>query len=177
MLDPNIIWSYTVVLNLTGKQVSVTPFCKEEYELIAEIPISTVATAYDCPFTGKVLVLIINKVLSFGWKKANTLLWQNQLWLHGIVIEDCPRQFDQCFIAHYLCAFTQSKIPNVIGWDCTRIVYKTTKECRVRGFLVAHWNDIRGCMGSLCKWLCIGRRKSTKGWYQEDITKYILHML
>ena len=64
--DTCVAGANTVVLDLTGKQVSVTPFCKEEYELIAEIPISTVATAYDCPFTGKVLVLIINKVLSFG---------------------------------------------------------------------------------------------------------------
>ena len=84
----------TVVLDLTGKHVSVTPFCEEEYEPITEIPIATVAIAYDCPDTGRVWVLIINEALYFGSKVANTLLCPNQLQQYGIVIEDCPRQFD-----------------------------------------------------------------------------------
>ena len=89
--DTCVARANTVVLDLTGKQVSVTPFCEEEYELIAEIPIATVATAYDCPDTGKVWILFINEALYFGSKMANTLLCPNQLWQHGIVIEDCPR--------------------------------------------------------------------------------------
>ena len=93
--DTCVAGANTVVLDLTGKQVSVTPFCEEEYEPIAEIPIATVATAYDCPDTGKVWVLIINEALYFGSKMTNTLLCPNQLRQHGIVIEDCPRQFDQ----------------------------------------------------------------------------------
>ena len=83
----------TVVLDLTEKHVSVTPFCEEEYEPISEIPIATVATAYDCSDTDRVWVLIINEVLYLGSKMTNTLLCPNQLQQHGIVIEDCPRQF------------------------------------------------------------------------------------
>ena len=54
-----------------------------------------VATAYDYPDMGKLWVLIINEALYFGSKMTNTLLCQNQLQQHGIVIENCPRQFDQ----------------------------------------------------------------------------------
>jgi hypothetical protein len=85
----------TVVLDLTGKHASVTPFCEDEYELITEIPIATVATFYDCPDTGRVWVLIINEELYFWSKMTNTTHCQNQLWQHGIIIEDCSRQFDQ----------------------------------------------------------------------------------
>jgi hypothetical protein len=92
--DTWVAGANTVVLDLTGKHVSVTPFCEDEYEPITEIPIASVATAYDCPDTGRVWVLIINKALYFGSKMANTLLCSNQLWQHDIVIEDCPRQFD-----------------------------------------------------------------------------------
>jgi hypothetical protein len=35
----------TLVLDLTGKHVSVTPLCEGEYELITEIPFATVETA------------------------------------------------------------------------------------------------------------------------------------
>ena len=52
--DTCVAGANTVVLDLTGKHVSVTPFYEEEYELITEIPIATVATAYDCPDTGRV---------------------------------------------------------------------------------------------------------------------------
>jgi hypothetical protein len=92
--DTCVAGANTVVLDLTGKHVSVTPFCEDEHELITEIPIATVATFYDCPDTGRERVLIINKALYFGSKMTNTPLCPNQLQQHGIVIEDCPRQFD-----------------------------------------------------------------------------------
>ena len=77
--DTCVAGANTVVLDLTGKHVSVTPFCEEEYEPITEIPIATVATAYDYPDMGKLWVLIINEVLYFGSKMANTLLCLKQL--------------------------------------------------------------------------------------------------
>ena len=92
--DTCVAGANTVSLDLTGNHLSVTPFCEVEYESITEIPIATVATAYDCPDMGRVWVLIINKALYFGSKMANTLLCPNQLQQYGLVIEDCPRQFD-----------------------------------------------------------------------------------
>ena len=93
--DTCVAGASTVVLDLTGKNDSVTPFCEEEYAPITEIPIATVATAYECPDLVRVWVLIINKTLYFGAKMTNTLLCPKQLRQHGIVIEDRPRQFDR----------------------------------------------------------------------------------
>ena len=89
--DTCVAGANTVSLDLTGNHLSVTPFCEVEYESITEIPIATVATAYDCPDTGRVWVLIINKALYFGSKMTDTLLFPNQLQQHGIVVEECPR--------------------------------------------------------------------------------------
>ena len=89
--DACVAGANTVVLDLTGKHASVTPFFEEEYELITEIPIATVATAataYDCPDTGIVRVLIINEALYYESRMENTLLCPSQLQQHGIVIED-----------------------------------------------------------------------------------------
>jgi hypothetical protein len=86
--------SNTVVLDLTGKVVSVSPFCDSEYQSIEDVPVATVATAYDCPVTGKVHILVINEALYFGEKMKNTLLCPNQLRANGVNVHDCPKQFD-----------------------------------------------------------------------------------
>ena len=72
-----------------------SPFCESEYEAIEEIPVATVATAYDCPKTGKAYVLVINEALYFGDKMNHSLLCPNQLRANGIRVDDCPRQFDE----------------------------------------------------------------------------------
>jgi hypothetical protein len=48
----------TLVLDLTGKTVSVFAVLREEYKPIEEIAVATVETAYECPQTGKVYVLM-----------------------------------------------------------------------------------------------------------------------
>jgi hypothetical protein len=63
LADTYVAEANTVTLDLTRNHVCVTPFCDKEYEPITEIPIATVATAYDCPYTGRVWVLIINEAL------------------------------------------------------------------------------------------------------------------
>jgi hypothetical protein len=61
--DTCVAGTNTVVLDLTGKTVSVSPFCDKEYSSMEDIPIATVTTAYDCPTTGRVFVLVINEAL------------------------------------------------------------------------------------------------------------------
>ena len=93
--DTCVAGSNTVVLDLTGKSVSVSPFCETEYNSIEDVPIATVATAYDCPVTGRVYVLVINEALYFRDKMHHTLLCPNQLRAHGLKVDDCPRQYDK----------------------------------------------------------------------------------
>lgn len=92
--DTCVAGANTVVLDTTGKTVSVSPFCDSQYEAIADVPIATVATVYDCPVTGKAHVLVLNEVLYLGDKMPNTLLCPNQLRSNGIQVHDCPKQFD-----------------------------------------------------------------------------------
>ncbi len=84
----------TVVLDLTGKVVLVAPFCEAEYDTMQDVPIATVATAYDCPRTGRTLVLIINEAIYLGETIEHTLLCPNQLRANGLRVNDCPRQYD-----------------------------------------------------------------------------------
>jgi hypothetical protein len=50
----------TRVTEYTDTKVSVSPF-SDSYEAIKDVPIATVATAWDDPATGEVIVLYINE--------------------------------------------------------------------------------------------------------------------
>ena len=84
-----------VVLELSGRNVSVAPF-SEEYASIDDIPIATVATAYDCPDSGQVFIIVFNEALYFRERMAYTLLCPNQLRAYGVLtVDDAPTQYNQ----------------------------------------------------------------------------------
>ena len=89
-VDTCVTGKNTVVLDLTGKVVSVSPF-SDQYEAMEDVPVATVATAYDCPTTGKTHILVINEALYFGDKMSNTLLCPNQLQHNGLKVDDCTK--------------------------------------------------------------------------------------
>jgi hypothetical protein len=47
----------------------VAPFCEAEFDSMKDVPIATVATAYDCPMTGRTYVLVINEAIYLGEKQ------------------------------------------------------------------------------------------------------------
>jgi hypothetical protein len=69
----------------------VSPF-SDSYEAIKDVPIATVATAWDDPATGQVIVLYIHEALYFGDKMSHTLLCSNQLRVNGWKVQDVPKQ-------------------------------------------------------------------------------------
>ena len=89
--DTCVAGSNTVVLDLTGKVASVSSFCDSEFQALEDVPIATVATAFDCAVTGKTHVLIFNEALYFGDRMKHSLLCLNQLRVNGLTINDCPR--------------------------------------------------------------------------------------
>lgn len=91
--DTIVAGNNCVVLELTGKTVSVTPF-SEEYSAIKDVPVASVATAYDDPKTGQVYILVFHEALYFGERMNHTLLCPNQLRDHDIIVDDTPRQYD-----------------------------------------------------------------------------------
>ena len=63
----------TVVLQLTDTKVNVTPI-SDEYKAIKDIPIATVATAWDDLAGGPTVILVVNEALSFGDRMNLTLV-------------------------------------------------------------------------------------------------------
>ncbi|KAI2496602.1 Reverse transcriptase (RNA-dependent DNA polymerase) [Fragilaria crotonensis] len=57
-----------------------------------EIPIATVATAYDCPTSGATYVIIINEALYFGDSLPFSLLSPNQLRDNDVHVDERHRQ-------------------------------------------------------------------------------------
>ena len=49
------------------------------------------ATAYDHPYDHETYILVTAQLLYFGDKLENTLLCPNQMWSHGIEVDDVPR--------------------------------------------------------------------------------------
>jgi hypothetical protein len=91
--DTCVAGANTRVMDYTDIKVSVSPF-SDSYEAIKDVPIVTVATAWDDPATGKVTVLYIHEALYFREKKSHTLLCPNQLRANGWKVQDVPKQFD-----------------------------------------------------------------------------------
>lgn len=84
----------TRVLSFTGEHVNVSPFL-ETYQVLTDIPIASVATVWECPKTLKSFLLILHEALYFGKRLKMSLLCPNQLWDHGLQVNDTPTQFDR----------------------------------------------------------------------------------
>jgi hypothetical protein len=83
----------TRVMDYADTKVSVSPF-SDSYEAIKDVPIATVATAWDDPTKGKVTVLYIHEALYFLDRMSHTLLCLNQLRAIGWKVQDLPKQFE-----------------------------------------------------------------------------------
>jgi hypothetical protein len=75
----------------TGSVVDVGGF-HPSLPIIHDIPIGLVATAYDLP-TGKTIILGVHQALFFGQTLEHSRCQPNQLREHGIIVEDCPKQY------------------------------------------------------------------------------------
>ena len=74
-------------------KVSVSPFIGE-YAPLQDIPIASVATAWDSPVDGSTILLVINEAFYFGDRLGHSLLCPNQLRDFGVIVNDCPSIFD-----------------------------------------------------------------------------------
>jgi hypothetical protein len=90
--DTCVAGSNTVPLWYTDHKVSVSSFIGE-YQPLEDIPPASVATAWDDPKDGSVVILIIDEALYFGDRMPHTLLCPNQLRFNGLIVNDTPRMF------------------------------------------------------------------------------------
>lgn len=75
----------------TGTFANVKGF-HDEFNEIKDVPISTVATAYDASW-GETLVLVANEALFFGDKLETSLLPPQQICDNGLMCDPMPKQF------------------------------------------------------------------------------------
>jgi hypothetical protein len=62
----------------------------QSFEPIPEIPVATVATAWDEPTTGQTYILVIHQALYFGAQLDHSLINPNQIRVTGILVCDDP---------------------------------------------------------------------------------------
>jgi hypothetical protein len=79
----------TVILEYTDQMVSMSAF-SDQLEVMRDIPIGTIATAYDDSNDGTTTILVIHQVLLMNDIVTTTLLCPNQLRSHGITVDDVP---------------------------------------------------------------------------------------
>lgn len=72
--------------------MSVSPFIGE-YNPIEDVPVASVATAWDNPVDGSTVILVINEALYFGDRMEYSLLCPNQMRCNGVVVNDVPPMF------------------------------------------------------------------------------------
>jgi hypothetical protein len=73
----------------TGMVCSVKGF-HQSFAPIHEIPVATVATAWDDPESGQTFILIIHQALYFGKQLDHSLVNRNQIRISGIPVCDDP---------------------------------------------------------------------------------------
>jgi hypothetical protein len=81
----------TVLSIDTNTVAEVTGF-SESLGKVKQVPIASVAVAYDCPESFETFILIFHQVLLIKEMKSH-LICPNQLRMGGITVNDCPVQF------------------------------------------------------------------------------------
>ena len=92
--DTCVAGSNTLKIESTNRKVAVTGF-SSEMDILQDIEIATVATAYTRSSDGKTICLVIHEALYFGDRLEHTLLNPNQLRVNGLLVRDIPLQFPE----------------------------------------------------------------------------------
>jgi len=92
--DTCVTGANTTPLWFTDQSVSVSPLIGE-YKPLQDIPMASVAMAWDDPKDGSTLILVINEALYFGDRMPHSLICPNQLRSHGLIVNDIPKVFDK----------------------------------------------------------------------------------
>jgi hypothetical protein len=83
----------TVSLWFTDTYVSVSPFIGE-CKALEEIPVASMATAWDHPLTGETYLLVINEALYFGDWIGHSLISLNQPKDFGLQVNNMLTYYD-----------------------------------------------------------------------------------
>ena len=91
--DTCVAGDNTLLISENNTTCNVNGYCSE-LATLKDIPLGTVATAWEDPNSGKTTLLIIQAALYFGDRMDSSLLNPNQLRTNGLIVEDVPLQFN-----------------------------------------------------------------------------------
>ena len=84
-----VIGKHAEILNVSGRTADVSPF-SPEYESMKRVPIVDAIIAYDCPYTGKVYLLVCQNALHIESMEHN-LIPPFIMREAGIIVNDTPK--------------------------------------------------------------------------------------
>jgi hypothetical protein len=131
--DTCVAGANTILLEKTGRVVNVLPY-NTDYAPKKNIPIATVATAWDDPKTGKTYIMVLHETLYFGDQLPYTLLNPNQIRANGLKVDETPRQFDAHSMHSIVIVDHDLTIPFVLrgifsGFESRRPTVQEMEEC------------------------------------------------
>jgi hypothetical protein len=88
--DTCVAGANCVVLEETAQNVNVSAFM-DHHKTLENVPIVTVATAYDNADTGTTYILVFGHAIYLGNQMPNSLICPNQLRSNGLTVADCPK--------------------------------------------------------------------------------------
>jgi len=83
-----------IPLEFTGQECDVGGF-HDTMTPIRNVPVATCATAYDHIGLQETVILVFHETLYFGYAMEHSLLNPNQIRANGLIVDMCPRQYDQ----------------------------------------------------------------------------------
>ena len=89
--DTSVAGEGFVLITEPLRFVSVAGFSPELKSI--KVPIGSAATTYVDAKHGKSYLLILHECLSFGNRLKQSLLNPNQMRMHGLIVDDTPKQF------------------------------------------------------------------------------------
>ena len=95
--DTSVAGCNFALISEPTRRVAVHGYSKE-LPALADKPVASAATVYMDTNSGKKFLLVLHECLFMGERMDISLLCPNQLRMHGIVVEDTPRQFCQHFV-------------------------------------------------------------------------------
>jgi hypothetical protein len=73
--------------------VATVPGFHGDLGALNDVPITNCCTAIDLPDLQEMRIVICNEALYFGTGIEDLLISPNQLWVNGLIVDTCPKQF------------------------------------------------------------------------------------
>ena len=108
--DTSVAGEAFILISEPTRFVTVSGY-SPELKALPKVPVGSAPTTYVDVRTGKSYLLILHECVYFGKRLTHSLLNPNQLRMHGLIVDDTPRQFSSESTHSILDPQTRVRIP------------------------------------------------------------------